>query len=178
MIDSLFFDNDCLSSFLWVKKEDMLVNLYPGRIIIPMPVYDELSYPGISHLRARIDAMISGGQVTLASISIDTCTFELYRELTEAPMGGCVVIGKGEAASIALAKTCSGIVASNNLRDIAPYIGRFALKHLSTGDILTEALKKGYITEMQGNSLWCSMLAKRRKLGAKSFTEFLSKTPR
>ena len=55
MIDSLFFDNDCISAFLWVRNESLLVKLYPGRIVIPKPVYDELSYPGIAHLKARVE---------------------------------------------------------------------------------------------------------------------------
>jgi len=55
LIDSLFFDNDCISAFLWVRNESLLVKLYPGRIVIPKPVYDELSYPGIAHLKASVD---------------------------------------------------------------------------------------------------------------------------
>jgi len=41
------------------------------------------------------------------------------------------------------------------------------------GDILINALEKGYITEGEGNTIWCSMLAKRRKLGASSFSEYI-----
>jgi hypothetical protein len=44
---------------------------------------------------------------------------------------------------------------------------------MTTGDILAEAYEKGYITESQGNSLWASMLKKRRKLGAESFADYL-----
>lgn len=49
------------------------------------------------------------------------------------------MIGKGEAASISLAKEHNGIVASNNLSDIAYYIEKFKLKHITTGDILLES---------------------------------------
>lgn len=173
MTDSLFFDTDCLSAFLWVGNENLLIKLYPGKVVIPMPVYDELSHPGISHLKARVDTLLSNSQITLASIDTGTYGYDLYYRLTVAPLAGHVIIGKGEAASIVLAKIYNGVVASNNLRDINSYIEEFALKHITTGDILMEAYGKSYITEEQGNSLWTSMLSKRRKLGAVSFSEYI-----
>ncbi len=30
MTKDLFFDTDCISSFLWVKREDILIKLYPA----------------------------------------------------------------------------------------------------------------------------------------------------
>lgn len=173
LIDSLFFDNDCISAFLWVRNESLLVKLYPGRIVIPKPVYDELSYPGIAHLKARVDVLLLAGQAQLETISTDTETYEMYYKLTSAPEIGHAIIGKGEAASIALAKCSNGIVASNNLKDVSVYIEEFGLRHITTGDILVEALKNGFITEVQGNTIWASMLAKRRKLGAVTFTDYL-----
>ncbi|HEX2952382.1 MAG TPA: hypothetical protein VHR47_00175, partial [Bacillota bacterium] len=62
---------------------------------------------------------------------------------------------------------------SNNLKDISSYISEFELKHITTGDILIQALEKGYITEDDGNTIWALMLAKRRKLGASSFSEYI-----
>ena len=173
MIDPLFFDSDCISAFLWVKNENLLAKLYPGRIVIPKPVYDELSYPGIAHLKARVDVLLSAGQAKVEAIATDTETYALYYQLTSKPDAGHVIIGKGEAASIALAKSSNGIVASNNLRDISSYVEEFGLKHVTTGDILIEAMGKGYITEEQGNTIWACMLAKRRKLGAPSFSDYL-----
>lgn len=173
LTDSLFFDTDCLSAFLWVKNENLLIKLYPGKVIIPKQVYDELSAPGIAHLKSRIDALLTSGQVSIANIEVGTEAYDLYFDLTVSPTSGHIIIGKGEAASIALAKTNDGIVASNNLRDISSYINEFGLKHMTTGDIMIEALDKGYITKAQGNALWASMLNKRRKLGAKTFSDYL-----
>ena len=173
MIDTLFFDTDCISAFLWVRYENLLVKLYPGRIVVPKQVYDELSTPGIAHLRARVDTLLTAGQAQLDTIITDTQTYALYYQLTTEPKIGHAIIGKGEAASIALAKSCNGIVASNNLRDISLYIEEFGLKHMTTGDILVEALDNGYITESLGDTIWASMIAKRRKLGTQSFTDYL-----
>lgn len=99
--------------------------------------------------------------------------YTLYQKLTTSPDEEHKIIGPGEAASIALAKTNNGIVASNNLKDISSYITEFKLKHITTGDILIEALEKGFISEDDGNTIWASMLAKRRKLGASSFSEYI-----
>lgn len=44
---SVFFDTDCLSAFLWVKEESLVVKLYPGRVVLPRKVFRELSNPSI-----------------------------------------------------------------------------------------------------------------------------------
>lgn len=83
------------------------------------------------------------------------------------------MIGKGEAASISLAKKHNGILGSNNLRDVQPYVEEFSLEHMTTGDILVEAFKAQFITEQEGNHIWNNMLKKRRKIGADSFSDYL-----
>ena len=176
MTESLFFDTDCLSAFLWVGNESLLPKLYPGKIVIPKPVYTELDRPFISHLKARIDTLIAANLVTIQDIAVDSDEYETYYQLTENPAQGHKIIGNGEAASIALARHYNGIVASNNLRDISTYITEFSLKHTTTADILVDALHRGFITEHQGNIIWKNMLAKRRRLGAASFTDYLKKT--
>ena len=176
MTDSLFFDTDCLSAFLWVRNESLLPQLYPGKIIIPGPVYTELCRPNIPHLKARVDMLLSQNLVSIQNLDIDSEEYSTYYQLTEAPAKGHKVIGNGEAASISLAKRYGGIVASNNLRDIQTYISEFGLKHTTTGDILVDAYNRGLITENEGNAIWANMLAKRRRLGAASFTEYLKRT--
>ena len=68
MTKPLIFDTDCLSAFLWVNQQSLLVQLYPGQIVIPSEVLTELSFPGIAHLKARINLMIINKNVKLASI--------------------------------------------------------------------------------------------------------------
>lgn len=174
MSDSkLFFDTDCISAFLWVGEEAILPKLYPGRIAIPEPVYNELSNPRIPHLKQKIDVLKARGLVKIVQVQYGRPEYDLYMEMTNTPKKGKTIIGKGEASALALAKECDGIVASNNLRDIMQYINEFRLSYLTTGDIMVDAYKKSLITEGQGNFIWASMLAKRRKLGAISFSEYL-----
>ncbi len=172
MTDSIFFDTDCISAFLWSNDESLLAKMYPGKIVIPREVYDELSNPRISHLKDRIDVLIESNIAAIESIDITTEEYGLYRKLTGSREKGIKIIGKGEAAAIVLANKYDGILGSNNLRDIKFYVEKFSLKHITTGDILIEAYKRNLITEQEANAVWANMLAKRRKLGADSFTEY------
>ena len=175
MTEPLFFDTDGISAFLWVEEQSILAQMYPGRIVIPKPVYDEMSFPCVRHLRDRIDRMIKNGQAVIREIETNTDTYELYYQMTESPSAHHKIIGRGEAACLALAKTDKGIIASNNLKDISDYINELDLRHKTTGDIMIEAFRAGIITEEQGNLIWASMLCKRRKIGASTFSEYLEK---
>lgn len=173
MTNKLFFDTDCISSFLWVKEENLLLKLYPNRIILPKQVFEELSNPSIPHIKNKVTKLCLSGDISTKEILINTEEFNLYYELAVAPPKGEKIIGKGEAAAIALAKTYDGIMASNNLRDISKYIKKYNLEHVATGDILVAALNKGYIDETTGNRIWSNMIAKRRMLPTNLFTEYL-----
>ena len=175
MTDLLFFDTDCLSAFLWVRNESLLPQLYPGKVVIPKPVYTELCRPNTTHLKKRVDVLLGQKLVLIQDIDIDSEEYGTYYQLTEAPAKGHKIIGNGEAASISLARRYGGIVASNNLRDIQVYITEFGLRHTTTSDILVDAYNRGIITETEGNGIWSGMLAKRRRLGAASFTEYLKR---
>jgi hypothetical protein len=98
MIDSLFFDSDCISAFLWVNEQNLIALLYPGMVVIPKPAYDELSYPTTPHLKQRIDSLINNNQATLEAIPVDSDTYALYQKLTTSPDEEHKVIGPGEAA--------------------------------------------------------------------------------
>ena len=149
--------------------------MFPGKIIIPKEVYNEIDRPMIPHLKTRIDQLISNGSAIVMSMDISSEEYALYRELTT-DSGRNKVIGRGEAASISLAKKHNGVLGSNNLRDVSYYINKYSLKNVTTGDILVEAFKKGLITEQEGNTIWTNMLNKKRKIGANSFIEFLQRS--
>jgi len=177
LTEPLFFDTDCISAFLWVDNESILSKLFPGRIIIPKEVYDELSHPGVNHvkgLKAQVDVMIQSGDAAIETIMVGTDTYELFRKLTNNPDPGCKIIGRGEAAAITLAKERQGILASNNLKDISDYVKAYNLTHVTTGEIMKMAFDAGYIDESQGNTIWANMIARRRKLGYASFSEYLA----
>ena len=171
MTDRFFFDTDCLSAFLWVRGESILSRLYAGRIILPAQVYEELKR--VPHLLARVDRMKSGGELMVDSMEVGSAEYCGYLRMITAPESGIRIIGKGEAAGIAMVRERGGTLASNNLRDIAYYVGKYGLKHITTGDILMEALHSGIIPETEGDEIWANMLRRRRMLPTATFTDYM-----
>jgi len=87
MTDNLFFDTDCLSSFLLIKDTNILHELYGGKIVLPEPVYLELSNPSIPHIKQRADILISNKDVSVKTIDTGTEEYKLYAELVRAKKG-------------------------------------------------------------------------------------------
>ena len=171
LTDLFFFDTDCLSAFLWVKGESILSKLYSGRIILPAQVYDEIAR--VPHLQARVDMLKDCGDLRIESMLVGSAEYEDYLSMTSSPEDGLRIIGKGEAAGIAMVKQRGGTLASNNLRDVRAYVEKYSLRHITTGDILREALEADLITIAEGDVLWAEMIQKRRMLPAATFTEYL-----
>jgi hypothetical protein len=172
MTEPLFLDTDCLSTFLVVGYENLVLQLYAGRIGIPQQVYNELKR--VPFMKSKVDALLKTNKATLYQISAGSDQGVLYVKMTTNPDAGYKIIGTGEAAAITLAKQYDGILGSNNLRDILQYIRLFNLKHRTSADIMAEALEQHLISEGQGNVIWRDMQQRNRKLPADSFTEFLA----
>lgn len=85
MIDQLFFDTDCFYSFLWVKEENILFKLYPGKIILPKQVFNELANPSIPHIKRKVNQLCLNGQVSTKEILAKTDEYKLYFELAVSP---------------------------------------------------------------------------------------------
>ena len=82
MTEDLFFDTDCLSSFLWINDTNILQELYGGKIVIPDPVYQEMSNPCIPHIKKRADALLDKSE-------------GVYDEVIEAPDRAGISAGSG-----------------------------------------------------------------------------------
>ncbi|NLT46141.1 MAG: hypothetical protein GXX80_11615 [Thermotogaceae bacterium] len=151
MTEGYFFDTDCLSAFLWVREESILAKLYAGKMILPAQVYIELQ--NVPHLYERVDVLKNRGDLCVESMEVDSAEYIDYLQMTEHPEVGMRIIGKGEAAGIAMTRHRDGTLASNNLRDILPYVEKYKIAHITTGDILIEAMAAGIITEKEGNTI-------------------------
>lgn len=172
MINKYYFDTDCLSAFLWVNGESILEKLYPGQIVLPAQVYDEVSK--VPHLKERVDLVKRRRNLIIESMDFGSEEFNLYYEMITMPKEGLRIIGKGEAAGIAMAKCRCGTLASNNLRDVKYYVEKYNIKHITTGDILLKALELNMISEEDGNEMWKEMIKRRRMLPTRSFTEYIN----
>jgi len=85
MIEQIFFDTDCISSFLWVDRTDILLNLYGTQIILPEQVLDELSNPSVRHLTTKVNQLLSQNQIGTEKILVGTEESKLYYMLTRNP---------------------------------------------------------------------------------------------
>ncbi len=168
----IYFDTDCLASFLLVEKEEIIEKLFKGRIVIPRQVYAELDRPAIRNiLKIKLDNFIKNSKAKIYYTEINTNEERLYKELICGKEGKS--IGSGEAICIALAKTFNGILSSNNLKDICLHIKKYSLEFITTGNILVMALKEELINESEGEAIWQMMLKNKRKIGPNTFKEYL-----
>lgn len=168
------FDNDCLSSFLWVKRTDILNVLFPGLVKVPDLVVHELSYLGTTKRAWVYDLLlheIREGKFEVLSLPAAS---PAGKEFTRLICGGQgKAMGRGEAAVLAWVKHNGGTVASNNLADVANYCHAHGLNFICTDDILCKACLEGVFAEKEGNLLWEEMKHYRRKLPEYDFSEAL-----
>lgn len=169
----IYFDTDCLSSFLLVGKEETIGKLFQGRIVIPVQVYEELNRPAIRRiLKTKLDDFIKKANIEIKEVNTNTKEEKLFSELICGKNDKR--IGSGEAICIALAKINNGILASNNLKDICNYIKKYNLEFLTTGHILVLALQNKIISIDEGEEIWQKMLKSKRKIGPSTFKEYLN----
>ena len=174
MIDEIvFFDSDCLSSFLWAHRTNILVDLFGGRMVLPRVVYDEMS--SLSWMKREIDILTMNNIIEVRDICVGTKEFDTYIQLIKEPEDGFKVIGGGEAAALSFVICGQGILASNNYKDIGQYIRRYGLKNLPTSEIMYMALEKKLISEDEGNKIWKRMRSKNRILPEETFSDYLKK---
>ncbi len=171
----IIFDTDCLSSFLWIKRFDILNTLFPNQLIIPQIVYDELSkmrkFTRYSFVINDLDIEVSKNIIQIEDIPISSPAATEYINLINPNQ--IKQIGKGEAAAIVLAKLHNGTLASNNLRDILPHITSGYPPYISTDAILYLYYKQGNMSVLEGCQIWDDMKSKKRALPAYDFSEVI-----
>lgn len=173
MTKIVFFDTDCISSFLWTQTQHLLIHCFGSDMIIPRQVYSEISR--VPHLRQRIDDMVTDGNLTIEDIQVNTDENTLYLDLTDHTRASSLpLIGRGEAAAIVLTKKNNGILASNNLRDVSHYVNLYGLNHIATHDIMHKVVNDGVLTIAQADAIWIQMIAKKRKLPFRTYSDYLN----
>lgn len=169
MTEKVFFDTDGISAFMWAHEVNVIAELFGPNIVFPGEVYDELSNPVVPQLKAMADELISSGVAKVVRIEFGSSEYIVLRGLSEDNNGP--IIGKGESAAIALAYVNKGIMASNNLKDIAPYIKKYGLINMTSLDIFKLAEERGIIEECEAESIWREMKRRGIMLPPGSYTE-------
>lgn len=171
----IVFDNDCISSFLWVKRIDILKVMFPNQIILPKPVLNEIekmkSFPKYKFIFEDLCCEIANGEIVVQDIIFPSAEATEYAQLTA--MTNPKRIGKGEAAAIVLAKYKLGTLASNNLKDIIPHVSGGKPPYVCTDTILYSYYDAGHMNSKDGCEIWDEMKSKRRVLPPYDFNEVI-----
>jgi len=172
-------DTDFLSTFLCVDRFDIILKTISGTILIPQIVYDELkriessSNRPLKWILEKMDSAIKKKQVHVVDFEIGSPEFAEFKKLTSPPMP----IGKGEAMAIAFAKSNTGILASNNLKDIKRFVTAGDILNITSDDLLCLFYNKykGETTPEEIESIRETMRLFGRRISPDSFYELLSK---
>jgi predicted nucleic acid-binding protein len=163
----IILDSDFLSSFAWVNRMDILESLYSKRMIVLEEVLEELRR--VPHLASRVELSIGNGHIRSEAMLANSPEALQLAKFIEPGR-----YGTGEASCMAYLTQHDGILGSNNLSDIKDFCVQNKKHLLTTADVLHQAYKIGQLNLDEANEIWASMLSKRRKLPASSFTEYLS----
>lgn len=174
--DKVYFDADCLSSFLRTDNEHLLVLLFGKQIVIPSVVVAELKgfqrrnrFP----LYDKIIEMKNKGLVSFEDVKIGTNAYKIYDKLSH-DNEIQNAMGKGESSVIALAVSDSKNTASNNLKDISHWIKFYQLNNITTSDILIDVYEKHLLSKDEICDMWLK-IKKVQKLPFETFDDCLVK---
>lgn len=169
----VFFDTDILSSFLHTHHELILIKLYANQMSVARQVYQEIIK--VPLLKGKMEYMLLHGYIDVIDMDIDSEEEKLYLEFINGTWNPCLpMIGKGEAASIALSHVRNGILASSNYKDVQPYVIQLGLKHLGTMDIIELAFHQGHLTIEACDLLVGRMIKLKSRLPFETFSAYLS----
>ena len=172
MTKPVFYDTDCLSSFLQINRIDLLKKEY-SKIIISVKVKEELyNKKTPQDVKTRLTSLIQDGYVEIKDLELGSAEFDQYYEfITDDKTED---IGKGELSVISLAIAKNGILASNNLDDVCYFVKKYKLEHVTTSKIIVTCYEKGYLTFDEANKIW-KELRKNPKHPQMSFKDFYDK---
>lgn len=172
MTKPVFYDTDCLSSFLQINRIDLLKKEY-SKIIISAEVKEEVFNKNTPEkVKIGLKSLILEGYVEVKDIEFGSAEFDQYYTfITDDKTEN---IGKGELSVISLAIAKTGILASNNLDDVCYFVKKYNLEHVTTSKIIVTCYEKGYLTFDEANKIWEELL-KNPKHPQMSFKEFYNK---
>ena len=169
---SIFYDIDCLVSFLLIDRLDVLKSVF-DKVYMSNKVFEIYTNPSIaSDIRDGIKDLVLEDFIKVEEISLNTSEFDIYYSLINDKKTDRY-IGKGEASTIALAVKHHAIVLCNDCRNAGVYLKKYGLKSLNTSDILKRAYQKKIISLDEAEDIWREMKKQGVRLPADSFRKYL-----
>ena len=118
---SIFYDIDCLVSFLLIDRFD--------KVYMSNKVFEIYTNPSIaSDIRDGIKDLVLEDFIKVEEISLNTSEFDIYYSLINDKKTDRY-IGKGEASTIALAVKHHAIVLCNDCRNAGVYLKKYGFEY-------------------------------------------------
>ncbi|HZX74611.1 MAG TPA: hypothetical protein VFE57_09335, partial [Cyclobacteriaceae bacterium] len=151
----ILLDADVIIHFQKAGRLELLTALYSNRLrILDIIVDEELTGKTIVPV---IENLLASGLVEKMSFPSDEDILMEYLTLRKQKLG------KGESACMAVCRFHNEILASSNLRDIAPYCAQHGIAYLTTMDIFAIACLKKVLTSQECDEAIRTILAKDSK---------------
>ena len=163
----ILLDTDFVSSFAWVGRMDIIEGRYSGRMVVLEEVMTELDR--VPHLASCVRQSVAKGHIREEVMLVDSPEALEFARLHDTGR-----YGSGEASCMTYLSYHEGILASNNLADVKAFCNHRGVTLLTTADVLLQAYDEGTLPIDETDGLWRGMLARKRKLPAPSFSEYLS----
>lgn len=147
----VLLDTDVISHFIATGMIRTLSDiLAPFPCIMLDKVYAEISK--LPNRKKILDVWVD--DVHLSVIPFPSGNEEINKEYADIKRQWRL-IGDGERACMAVSRHTKDVIASSNFKDIEPYCKLHNIEFLGTLDVLSIALRKGILTEMECNEfMW------------------------
>ena len=169
----VFYDTDCLSSFLDINDWSILKSLF-DEIIIPLAVYNEFFALGTPpHIIDNLNILVDEKFVKVQELNPFSDDIDNYLDIcNEYELNNQIPIGEGEAQAMALVISNNGILASNNFRDIKYFVDKYKMPLLTSAYMISIAFDKGFISEEKAEDIWNQMWNKKVTLPEPNFRKY------
>ncbi len=162
-------DANILINFLRIEQLSLLADLKGYRFLVPEEVLCEITDAA---QRAAVDEALENGILSNA-IEHTMESLELFAKLRD-------VMGRGEAACLALAVTSGCFIASDEKKRFYRYalalLGEARI--LRTESIIVDAIRQGLVSIAEADGFKATLEANRYHIPIDSFAEFLAKSGR
>lgn len=169
----IFYDTDCLSSFLEINDWSVLEHLF-DEITIPNAVFEEFtSLPSSSPIIKNLKILIDINFVKIEDINPFSKTYDIYRDIKkEYKQNKFKLLGDGEAEAMALVVSKKGILASNNFTDIKHFVDKYEMPLLTSAYMICISVDKGFISKEKASYMWNQMWKNGITLPKSTFEEY------
>ncbi|NOX64347.1 MAG: hypothetical protein GXO85_00785 [Chlorobi bacterium] len=162
----ILIDSDVIIHFIKGDKLDLIPSIFPDRIAFVDKVLEELYL--IPRTQILIHNFISNNNFERLELDSNLDYVIEYSRLIQ-------LVGKGEAACMAIAKIDKNYIASSNMKDIREYCEKNDIKIITTMDILWEAMNLHLLTVEECDEFIRKVKSAGSKLPVDTIEEYVKK---